>query len=96
MLDEHEPMPGEKRPRGLMAHLKRIAEQGYEAMESRQTRGVVNLSVPVLGPNGAAVAALTCPYLDRRDRADAPDIDAVIALIRAAGQELSRTTGGAV
>lgn len=94
MLDEHEPMPDEKRPKGLAAQLKLVAERGYEVMESQQTRGVFNLSVPILGPSRTAVAALTCPYLDRIDNADAPDLEAVIALVRAAGAELSQHVGG--
>lgn len=94
MLDEHEMLPEERAPADLDAHLDQIARQGYGITESQQTRGVLNVSVPVLAASGNAVAALTCPYIDRIDRAGAPQIEAVLACLRASGDELSRATGG--
>ncbi len=53
----------------------RSATRGYEMMASAQTAGVFNLSAPVLGPDGKAIAALTCPYITLVNLPDAPDID---------------------
>jgi DNA-binding IclR family transcriptional regulator len=63
-------------------------------MDSHQTRGVLNLSVPVLGPDGNAIAALTCPFLSRIDRSDAPGARSVIESLKHAGHELSQISGG--
>ena len=52
---------------GLDASLAQIRAQGHWRGPSRQTRGVVDISVPILGPDGAAIAALTCPYVIRLD-----------------------------
>jgi len=94
MLDEHEMLPEERAPADLEAHLDQIVRQGYGITESQQTRGVLNVSVPVRAASGNAVAALTCPYIDRIDRAGAPQIEAVLAALRASGDELSRAAGG--
>jgi DNA-binding IclR family transcriptional regulator len=93
MLEEHEMTPGEKAPGGLETRLTRIRRRGFEKMESQQTRGVTNIAVPVLGPNGSVIAALTCPFLDRLD-SDAVDISAAVKMIIAAGRELSQMAGG--
>ena len=64
--------------------------QGFEVMESLQVSGVTNLSVPIFGPVGSVVAALTCPYTKRLDKKSAPDTDAVLGLLVAAGREISQ------
>ncbi len=53
---------GEVRPAASAAlheRLDDVRRRGMEVMESQQTRGVVNLSAPVLGISGTALAALT-------------------------------------
>jgi DNA-binding IclR family transcriptional regulator len=82
----------EKMPNGLEARLAGIAAQGYESMPSAQTAGVFNLSVPIFGPMGTVLAAITCPYTQRLDKYDAPNMQQVLDLLQAAGQELSRRT----
>jgi len=94
MLDEHDAAPGEAVPGGIDRRLAQVRRHGYEKMESLQMRGVVNLSVPVLGPNGAALAALTCPYVKHRGSDDAADINAVLDELVATGKTLSRISGG--
>ena len=47
----------------LEERLTQIRQRGYEVMPSLQTAGVYNLSAPVLGGDGSAIAALTCPYI---------------------------------
>jgi DNA-binding IclR family transcriptional regulator len=95
MMKEHELMPGERRPSDLDARLDRVRERGYELMASQQTPGVQNLSVPVLGPNGTIVAALTTPFLVRVDTTSAPPVETVLEMLRAAAARLTPVAGGA-
>ena len=80
-------------PTELIARLDQIRERGYEIMTSMQTAGVHNLSAPVLGPDGAAIAALTCPYITLVNSPDAPDISQTIELVVKAARELSALAG---
>jgi DNA-binding IclR family transcriptional regulator len=52
-------------PRDLTHHLKRIREKGVEERKSYQVKGVLNVSRPILGNAGCAVAALTVPFIER-------------------------------
>jgi DNA-binding IclR family transcriptional regulator len=74
----------------LSERLEEVRLQGYESMPSMQTRGVTNLSVPILGPMGTVLAALTCPYTERLDNSTSPDASAALALLRAAADEISK------
>jgi DNA-binding IclR family transcriptional regulator len=94
MAEEHEMLPLETRPADLDDRLADIARLGYEQMESRQTPSVVNLAVPILGPHGSVVAALTCPFVQRLD-IEAPDQQAVLNLLLASGTAISSNAGGA-
>lgn len=88
---------GEARPvtvAALHEQLDEVRRRGIEVMESQQTRGVVNLSAPVLGIRGAALAALTCPYVERVDHARTPSRDEVAEMVRAAARDLSPASGG--
>ena len=94
MLTEHEEAAGEAAmPDDLDDRLAEIRRRGYEMMPSRQTRGVFNISAPVLAPDGSALAAVTCPYVERIDDAPAPRADDVARLIVAVGRELSLMSG---
>ena len=77
------------RPDDLEERLAQIRARGYEVMPSQQTAGVYNLSAPVLAGDGAALAALTCPYLTPLNRPKAPDIPETIALLRETSASLS-------
>lgn len=76
--------------RTLRTRLERVRKQGFERMESRQVTGVTNLSVPIFGPVGGILGALTCPYTRRLDKHDAPDVDTALALLVASGKEISQ------
>jgi DNA-binding IclR family transcriptional regulator len=80
---------GEKLQRPLLTRLARVREQGYETMESQQVAGVVNLSVPIFGPLGSVVAALTCPYTERLDKETA-DQAAAVKFLLAASQDITQ------
>ena len=90
MLDDLSSRTKEKLSPRLEARLRAVREQGYESMASLQVSGVTNLSVPVFGPLGSVIAALTCPYTERLDTRDAPDIEAALTLLQAAGKEISQ------
>ncbi len=89
MFKEHETMPYEVSPPNLDARLAEVRRQGYEVMQSQQTPSVWNLSVPVLGPNGTVLAALTCPFVRPLENPDALDVDGAMALLQEYGGELS-------
>lgn len=80
----------EKLPPQLLARFGRVREQGYEIMESLQVASVTNLSVPIFGPLGTVIAAVTSPFTDRLDKKDAPDQAAVLQLLVTAGKEISQ------
>jgi len=85
--------PGEREDR-LEDRLAQIRHRGYEVMPSQQTAGVYNLSAPVLGADGHALAALTCPYIAPLNRPKAPDIPETIALLQETASSLSLRTAG--
>ena len=90
MLEEQDMGSPEKMPKGLEARLETVREQGYEMMPSAQVSGVSNLSVPILGPLGTVIAVLTCPYTQRLDKRDAPDMQTVLKLLQQAGKEVTQ------
>ncbi|WP_159589021.1 IclR family transcriptional regulator [Chelativorans xinjiangense] len=73
--------------------LDQIRDRGYEMMPSAQTAGVFNLSAPVLGPDGRAIAALTVPYIALVNAKGAPDITGTMQLVLKTTQKLSRLAG---
>jgi len=93
MLREHERIVDEVAPDDLDKRLRLVRERGYEMMDSQQILGVMNLSVPILGPNESAIAVLTCPYIKRLDKTDAPDPHRVLDLLKAASAEISTLAG---
>ena len=82
--DEEQP-----RPEDLEDRLTQIRQRGYEVAPSQQSAGVYNLSAPVLGGDGAALAALTCPYISPLNRPKAPDIPETISMLQEAASALS-------
>jgi len=86
--DAPRPMPDE-----LAKRLERVRSSGYERMASLQTVGVENLSAPVLGADGHAIAALTVPYLPQVDAEGTPGVEEVLAALRETAEVLSNFTG---
>lgn len=80
----------------FFARLDQVRERGYEMMSSLQTAGVYNLSAPVLGADGRAIAALTVPYITLVNAPGAPDITHTIELILKTAEQLSRLAGSDV
>jgi DNA-binding IclR family transcriptional regulator len=72
----------------LAEPLAAIRAQGYRSGPSLQLAGVRDISVPVFGPPGDAVAVLTCPYLQRVDATTA-DEAATLAELRAVAERVA-------
>jgi DNA-binding IclR family transcriptional regulator len=66
-----------------------IRAQGFSQKDSQQIFGVTDLTVPLLGSSGQAVAALTCPFLKRIDEYVAPTLDETLTMLRETVQALS-------
>lgn len=79
MLAEYRKIKGETplNEQELAQACQTIRHAGFLRQESRQTFGVTDLSVPILGPSGHAIAVLTFPYIRRIDSHVAPPVDAV-------------------
>jgi len=90
-LDEWTRETKRTKPADLDAHLAKIHRLGYEKRASYQVTGVVNVSFPVLGADGNAVAGLTIPYVKRiEDNVTMPE---VFKVMREATREISEALG---
>ena len=95
MLEEREVMPDEVWPEDFEKRLSEVRAAGFEAVASQQTMGVTNISVPLMGPSGTVLAALTCPHIQRLDRTNMPTIDQTRELLLDAARDISVAVGGA-
>ena len=91
MLAEHTPVDGEVpiSESELADSMQHIRARGYLERESAQSFGVIDISCPILGPDNAALATLTCPYIRRIDRHVGPDQVQVRGLLQQAAEALS-------
>lgn len=91
MLAEHTPLEGEVPLPEAQLHdmLEQIRSTGYRQSESLQSYGVVDISCPILGPDGQALAVLTSPYIRRIDGHAGPSLDGARECLLQAAQELS-------
>jgi DNA-binding IclR family transcriptional regulator len=93
MLGEHEVLEGEV---GVSAPelerlLAKVRKQGYWQGDSQQAYGVTDISFPIFGPQGDAMAVLTCPFIRRIDRHVGATVDEARQHLQAAAQQLSLT-----
>jgi DNA-binding IclR family transcriptional regulator len=72
----------------LAPMLAEFRSAGHRVGASQQIKGVDDFSVPVLAPDGDAVAVLTCPYIQRLDDAQASVAD-TLGLLKEIGTTLS-------
>ncbi len=70
-------------------HVARIREVGYERMPSATAIGVTNLAYPVFNHEGSAICVINCPYVERIDQLDVPDIEEVHASYKALAEDLT-------
>ncbi|WP_413122929.1 IclR family transcriptional regulator [Burkholderia orbicola] len=91
MLAEHRKVKGEAplNERELAYACQTIRNAGHLHQDSHQAYGVTDLSVPILGSSGHAIAVLTCPYMRRIDAHIAPTAYAALERLRNTGQLLS-------
>ena len=75
------------------AALEKVKRRGYEDIESTRIRGVHDYSYPVFNHRGAAVGALTVPFIERLDRDESGGAQAVRAALQSASQRLSVLLG---
>lgn len=64
----------------LVPRLDAYRTAGHRMGESQQVRGIQDISVPILSPDGYAFAVLTCPFIDRVDAPQARIEDALDSL----------------
>jgi DNA-binding IclR family transcriptional regulator len=74
-------------PKRVASQLRRIASCGYACIPSELVTGVTDLSAPIL-LQGAAIAALTVPFAERRGSRGAPS--GAIEQLRRAADRISR------
>jgi DNA-binding IclR family transcriptional regulator len=91
MLGEHVVLEGEVAyaEAELERLLARVRRQGYWQGDSQQCWGVTDISLPILGPQGEAIAVLTCPFIRRIDRHVGAGVDEARELLRQAAAGLS-------
>jgi len=95
MLAAHVRMDGEQDidHAQLLRQIAQTQERGYSRMDSRQIRGVVNLSYPVLGANDRILAALNVPHIERIDKKINPSLDEVQDIVHEISARLSKLMG---
>ena len=68
--------------------LQEYRDTGHRVGASQQMRAIDDISVPILSPDGFAIAVLTCPYIQRIDDKQA-DIDQTLILLKDVAAKLS-------
>jgi DNA-binding IclR family transcriptional regulator len=91
MLAEHTKVKGEVAidHAALEAACAQVRETGFSRKDSQQIFGVTDVTFPVLGPSGQAIAALTCPFIKRIDEYVAPSLEEATQMLRTTVQTLS-------
>ncbi|SHJ13588.1 transcriptional regulator, IclR family [Shimia gijangensis] len=96
MLADHNLVIGEEQAdtTGLNAELDALKVKGCAVEPSKTVRGTTNISFPVLDPSGNAIAALTCPFIERIDDYRAPNVEQVTEMFGKAAREIGRQING--
>jgi DNA-binding IclR family transcriptional regulator len=79
----------EDRLADLAPHLAEVRRAGYRQEPSAQLVGVIDLSVPIFGPDGNAVAVLTCAFIEHPGDPATDGRDIALAKLRALAALLS-------
>jgi DNA-binding IclR family transcriptional regulator len=80
----------------LAREVARVRKRGYEMRPSARTAGVTDVSYPILGFDGAILAALTVPYLTLLDNTAPTTLEETRALLSTAAREVSIGLGGEI
>jgi DNA-binding IclR family transcriptional regulator len=83
---------GKKQPRDVTAHLERLRTIGHERRPSYLVKGVTNISFPIFDDRGAALGALTVPYIEHH-KSSYPESKVIEELGKAAA-EITAAIGG--
>jgi len=73
--------------------ITRVRAQGYERLPSARTRGVVDISCPIYGFGGYAVAAFTIPFLEVMDGSQLVTIEGALEQLKVAARRASQALG---
>lgn len=79
----------DERLAGVAPHLAEVRARGARVAPSGQLAGVTDISVPVPGPGGMAVAVLTCAFIDHPDAAQSHDRDSALAALHEVARALA-------
>lgn len=96
MIASYQPVEGETpvEEGAFFAKLDRIREAGFLREPSPTLEGVVDISFPILDPNGKSVCTLTCPYIRRIDSSNPPSIDEIFTTFQKVAAEISHQMFG--
>lgn len=72
----------------VASHLEEVRRQGARIEPSNHLVGVTDISVPVLGPRGDAIAALTCAYIEHPEETDPDNRADALAGLKAVARRL--------
>ena len=75
----------------LLIELEVIRRLGHLTAPSRQAKGVVDISFPIIDGSGEAIAVLTCPFVERLDGLTAKSLEQTMHELGAIASELSFT-----
>lgn len=79
----------EARLAALAPELDRIRATGHRIGDSRQLVGVQDLSVPVLGPDGQAIAVVTCAFIAHPEASDQDEFGHALRKLQSLAQEIA-------
>jgi DNA-binding IclR family transcriptional regulator len=86
-LNLWESRSGNRVPATFIKHLDHIRKTGYEQRASYLVSGVTNISFPVFDETGNTAAALTSPFLDRKEGTSS--VRVAVEELRRAGRQNS-------
>lgn len=84
--------PAERTP-AVELMLRKIKARGYELMKSTRTVGVTDISCPIFGGNGVALAALTVPFLQLIDGTQKVERDEARLILQETCRQISEELG---
>ncbi|WP_315759806.1 IclR family transcriptional regulator [Sphingomonas sp. Y38-1Y] len=94
MLDRAEALAASPIGRqALVERMETIRRDGFHVRQSPITRGVTDISAPIIGFGDTFLAALTIPYLELIDGSQLVSIDEARVLLIAAARRISATLG---
>ncbi|MCU1323927.1 MAG: transcriptional regulator, IclR family [Acidobacteriaceae bacterium] len=92
MVSEWTRETGRTPPEDLEVHLARIRRAGYEKRASYLVKGILNISSPIFDDRGAAIGALTVPFIQYSGSAISGA--EVTEALRQSTQEITEAIGG--